>query len=49
MATFWGESAQMDGLEIGNILAIKGAKVSEYGGKSLNISSDCTMELNPDE
>ena len=49
MATFWGDVAQMDGLEIGNILAIKGAKVSEYGGKSLNVSSDSTLELNPDE
>jgi replication factor A1 len=49
MATFWGEVAQMNGLEIGSILAIKGAKVSEYGGKSLNVSNDSTLELNPDE
>ena len=49
MATFWGEVGHMNGLEIGNILAIKGAKVSEYGGKSLNVSNDSTFEVNPDE
>ena len=49
MATFWGDVAQMAGLEIGSVIAIKGAKVSEYGGKSLNVSSDSTLELNPDE
>ena len=48
-ATFWGECGQMQGLEVGNILAIKSAKVSDYGGKSLNISNDCLIEVNPDD
>ena len=36
-------------LEVGNILAVKGAKVSDYGGKSLNISNDCLIEINPED
>lgn len=48
-ATLWGEVAQMNGLEVGTILAIKGAKVSDYGGKSLNISNDCTIEMDPED
>ena len=38
-ATFWGELGNLD-LQVGQILAIKGAKVSDYGGKSLNISNE---------
>lgn len=50
MATLWGEVALMNGLEIGNVLAVKGAKVSDYGGKSLNIGNEtATIELNPDD
>lgn len=39
----------MNGLDVGTILAIKGAKVSDYGGKSLNISNDCTIEMDPED
>ena len=40
----------MNGIEIGNVLAVKGAKVSDYGGKSLNIRNEtATIELNPDD
>lgn len=38
MATLWGPLASSENVEIGKVMAIKGAKVSDYGGKSLNIS-----------
>lgn len=38
MATLWGPLASSDKIQIGTVLAVKGAKVSDYGGKSLNIS-----------
>lgn len=38
MATLWGPLASSEEIEIGKVIAIKGAKVSDYGGKSLNIS-----------
>lgn len=48
MATLWGPLASSEKIEIGTVLAVKGAKVSDYGGKSLNISeSQCHIEFNP--
>ena len=47
MATFWGEVASHQGIKEGEIVAIKGAKLSDYGGKSLNVSSENTIELSP--
>lgn len=38
-ATFWGDMSELPLVE-GRVIGIKGAKVSEYGGKSLNLSSD---------
>jgi hypothetical protein len=35
-------------LSIGDSLLIKGAKVSEFGGKSLNVSNDESMIVNSD-
>lgn len=48
MATFWGPLAQNPNVIVGSVVAIKGAKVSDYGGKSLNVSeSQCHVEFNP--
>ena len=38
MATLWAELANQD-YQVGEILVIKGAKISEYGGKSLNVDA----------
>lgn len=47
MATFWGEVASHQGIKEGEIVAIKRAKLSDYGGKSLNVSSENTIEFGP--
>jgi len=47
MATLWGDCANNEKLKEGSIIAIKGAKVSDYGGKSLNIDNNCFMVINP--
>ena len=36
--TFWREAAHDKNLFVGSIIAIKGAKVSNYGGVSINVS-----------
>lgn len=36
-ATLWGEEAGRGDIAEGAIVAFKGAKVSDYGGKSLNL------------
>ena len=47
-ATFWGEIAHTNIAE-GTIVAIKGAKVSDYGGKSLNLGNDhSVIEMEPE-
>lgn len=47
-ATVWGPLAASAEIEVGKVLAVKGARVSEWGGKSLNISdSQCCTEFNP--
>ena len=39
--TLWGEMCERNAnLQIGDILAVKGARVSEFGGKSLNAADD---------
>ena len=48
-ATCWGELAQLD-IQEGQILAIRGAKLSDYGGKSLNMDNQSTwIEFNPED
>ena len=42
-ATIWGEQASRSDIEVGSIIAIRGAKVSDYGGKSLNISDQIVV------
>lgn len=47
-ACCWGTLACNETLQEGVVIAIKGAKVSDYGGKSLNISEDaCAIEYDP--
>jgi replication factor A1 len=38
-ASLWGKHAQMSLLE-GELVALKGARVSDYNGKSLNVGDD---------
>ena len=50
MATLWGSDMAGLDLQVGQVVAIKGARVSEYGGKSLNMGSDhAQLRLDPDE
>jgi len=50
MATLWGDAAARTDLGVGSIIAIKSARVTDYGGTSLNIGSDhATMEIDPEE
>ena len=46
--TLWGAEAEgFDGSKF-PVLAIKGAKVSDFGGRSLNVSFNSVMNINPD-
>lgn len=36
-ATIWGENALRNDVVVGTIIAFKGAKISDFGGKSLNL------------
>lgn len=47
--TIWGQLAKDPRFKRGVILAVKGAKVSNFGGKSLNISEQTFVEFNPNE
>ena len=50
MVTLWGNLANDDRIQVGTVIAIKGAKVSDYGGKSLNVSTEaCVVEFDPAE
>lgn len=44
-ATLWGEAASQE-VQVGDVLACKAARVSDYGGKSLNLGEDNIV--NPD-
>jgi replication factor A1 len=45
----WGNLASMFDLQVGQVLAIKNAKVSDYGGKSLNSGDDSSqIYIEPD-
>jgi replication factor A1 len=47
-ATIWGDIVHKLDLQIGNIVSVKGARISDYQGKSLNISSDQSIiEIEP--
>lgn len=46
--TLWGAEAEgFDGSQF-PVMAIKGAKVSDFGGRSLNVSFNSVIYLNPD-
>lgn len=46
--TLWGQSASIEDIGIGQIIAIKGAKTSSYGGISLNVDDGSSqIEVNP--
>jgi len=46
-ATLWGDLANID-MQEGQIIAIQGARVSTYGGRSLNIGNDhAKVEFDP--
>ena len=34
--SLWGQNARMDGYNEGQVFALRGARVSDYNGKSLN-------------
>lgn len=42
--TLWGDVCEAHDFLVGKIVALKGCRVSEYNGKSLNASSD-TMDV----
>ncbi|KAM6987790.1 replication protein A 70 kDa DNA-binding subunit [Tautogolabrus adspersus] len=46
--TLWGETAETFDGSGQPILAIKGAKLSDYGGRSLSASFSSTLMINPD-
>ncbi|PBP16004.1 replication factor-a protein 1 [Diplocarpon rosae] len=46
--TIWGKTAISFDASPGSIIAFKGAKVSDFGGRSLSLLSSGTMALDPD-
>jgi replication factor A1 len=46
--TIWGNSAQSFDAPLESILAFKGVKVSDFGGRSLSLLSSGSMSLDPD-
>lgn len=48
MITLWGDICEKYKLSTGDIIGISGARISDYGGKSLNAASDhADMTVNP--
>lgn len=46
--TVWGKTAKGFDTELGSVIAFKGTKVSDFGGKSLSLLSSGTMSVDPD-
>ncbi|OLL22101.1 Replication factor A protein 1 [Neolecta irregularis DAH-3] len=46
--TLWGKQAQNFSTDEGNVIAVKGVKVSDFNGRSLSMYSSSTMSVNPD-
>ncbi|KAF2671052.1 replication factor A 1 [Microthyrium microscopicum] len=46
--TIWGEQAQKFDVPLETVLAFKGVKVSDFGGRSLSLLSSGQMAVNPD-
>ena len=48
VVTLWGDLCEKSTLTPGDIIALTGARVSDYGGKSLNSASDhAELQVNP--
>jgi len=39
-ATLWSDNAQLNNYRVGQVMAIKGARISDYNGKSLNCGQE---------
>ncbi len=46
--TLWGKSADSFNTQDQPVVAFKGAKVNDYGGRSLSLSSGGSLQINPD-
>merc|ERR1712025_122862 len=47
--TLWGnEAEQFDSALTNPVISVKAAKVSDYGGRSLSVSFNSTLQANPD-
>lgn len=46
--TLWGRQAEQYNAEDASIVAFKGVKVGDWGGRSLSMFSSSTMNINPD-
>ncbi|BFZ65104.1 Replication factor A protein 1 [Saitoella coloradoensis] len=46
--TLWGNTAATFNAPLESVLAFKGVKVSDFGGRSLSMNGPATMNLNPD-
>ena len=46
--TIWGKTAQSFEAQPESVIAFKGVKVSDFGGRSLSLLSSGTMNVNPD-
>jgi replication factor A1 len=46
--TVWGKTAEGFDTEPGSVVAFKGVKVSDFGGRSLSLLSSGSMNVNPD-
>lgn len=50
VVTLWGEmSTKNQGIIAGDIIAVKGGRISDFGGKTLNAADDhATLIMNPE-
>ena len=46
--TLWGKQAENYNIQDNPVIAFKGVKVSDFGGRSLSMSISSTMSVNPD-
>lgn len=46
--TIWGETASNFSAELGDVIVVRGVRVSDYNGLSLTTTSNSVLEINPD-
>lgn len=46
--TLWGKDAETFDGSSNPVVAVKGARVSDFNGKSLSVSMSSAMQINPD-